>query len=66
MTYMIPNILVMVLLHPSSLQFNKVLNILYYFLEHSLLKLTNINEVEYNLSMDLKLVNICIDISGHS
>ena len=29
------------------------------------MKLTNINEVDYNLSMDFKLVNICISTSGH-
>lgn len=31
-----------------------------------LMELSNINEVEYSLSMDLKLVNICIGICSHS
>ena len=31
-----------------------------------LMKLTNLNEVEYSFSMDLKLINICIGISSHS
>ena len=31
-----------------------------------LMKLTNLNEVEYLFSMDLKLINICIGIGTHS
>ena len=31
-----------------------------------LMKLTNLNEVEYSFSMDLKLINIYIGIGSHS